>query len=99
MKQQISMRRVATLFLAVAWLALVASSVRISAGPKDAGAEVQTAPAGQPAAVSAPPQALFATYCITCHNQRLRTAGLALDTVDVAHPAADAEVWEKVIAK
>ena len=93
------MRTVATFFIAVAWLALVASSVRISAGPNDTGAAVQTPAAAQPAAVSAPPQALFATYCITCHNQRLRTAGLALDTVDVANPAANAEVWEKVIAK
>jgi mono/diheme cytochrome c family protein len=99
MKQEIPMRTVATFFIAVAWLALVASSVRISAGPNDTGAAVQTPAAAQPAAVSAPPQALFATYCITCHNQRLRTAGLALDTVDVANPAANAEVWEKVIAK
>src|SRR5438270_48085 len=30
------------------------------------------------------------TYCISCHNQRLKTAGLALDTADV---------WERVIAK
>ncbi len=45
------------------------------------------------------PQAVLDTYCITCHNQRLRTGGLALDSLDVATPAAHAEVWEKVIAK
>jgi len=46
-----------------------------------------------------PPRAVLDQYCIGCHNQRLHTAGLALDTVDVANPAAHPEVWEKVIAK
>src|SRR5437763_2566668 len=45
------------------------------------------------------PRALLDTYCTTCHNQKLRTAGLALDTLDIAKPAANAEVWERVIAK
>jgi mono/diheme cytochrome c family protein len=38
-------------------------------------------------------------YCIACHNTRLNTAGLALDSRDFDHLAADAEVWEKVIRK
>src|SRR5580704_17273384 len=45
------------------------------------------------------PRAFFDTYCITCHNQKLKTAGLALDTVDLTKPAANAEVLEKVIGK
>ena len=45
------------------------------------------------------PQTVLDKYCITCHNQRLRTAGLALDSLDVTNPGANAEVWEKVIAK
>jgi hypothetical protein len=45
------------------------------------------------------PESVVSTYCITCHNQRLKTAGLALDTVDVSRPAANAEVWERVITK
>lgn len=45
------------------------------------------------------PRTFFDTYCIACHNQKLRTAGLALDTVDVTKPSANAEVWERVIAK
>ena len=45
------------------------------------------------------PRAFFDTYCITCHNQKLRTAGLALDTLDVTKPAANAEILEKVIGK
>ncbi|MCU1335736.1 MAG: hypothetical protein JWO19_1317 [Bryobacterales bacterium] len=45
------------------------------------------------------PRAFLDTYCVTCHNQKLRTAGLMLDTVDLAKPAAHAEILEKVIGK
>ena len=38
-------------------------------------------------------------YCVTCHNQRLLTAGLKLDEADVANPGEGAEVWEKVVRK
>jgi cytochrome c5 len=38
-------------------------------------------------------------YCVTCHNQKLKTAGLMLDDVDLANPGAGAEVWEKVVRK
>ena len=38
-------------------------------------------------------------YCVTCHNQRLKTGGLALDTLDAANVPAGAEVWEKVVRK
>jgi hypothetical protein len=36
---------------------------------------------------------------VTCHNERLHTAGLALDKMDVENVAASAEVWEKVLRK
>src|ERR1700682_5529899 len=45
------------------------------------------------------PRTFVDQYCVTCHNQKLHTAGLALDTLDATHPSANAEVWEKVIAK
>ena len=38
-------------------------------------------------------------YCVTCHNQRLKTGGLTLDTPDLASVAAHSDVWEKVIRK
>ena len=44
-------------------------------------------------------RALLDRYCVTCHNERLRTAGLTLDTVDLADVAAEAEVWEMVVRK
>lgn len=45
------------------------------------------------------PRAFLDTYCVTCHNQKLKTAGLMLDTVDLANPGAHAEVLEKVVGK
>ncbi len=39
------------------------------------------------------------TYCVTCHNQRLKTAGLALDAVDVTAPHTNPEIWERVITR
>ncbi len=54
----------------------------------------------QQAAPSANPnRALLDTYCVTCHNQRAKTAGLMFDTMDVAHPEKDIAVWEKAVRK
>jgi mono/diheme cytochrome c family protein len=38
-------------------------------------------------------------YCVGCHNQRLKTANLILDTADAKNPENSAEAWEKVIVK
>jgi cytochrome c551/c552 len=46
-----------------------------------------------------PSKALIDSYCITCHNQRTKTAGLALDTLNPADVAAHADVWEEVVRK
>ena len=46
-----------------------------------------------------PDRALLDQYCVTCHNERLKTGGLSLDKVDVGDTRANAEVLEKVIRK
>jgi mono/diheme cytochrome c family protein len=38
-------------------------------------------------------------YCVSCHNVRLKTADLALDSVDLNAVPERAELWEKVIRK
>ncbi len=60
--------------------------------------------AGSPAAAAAnapdpraDTQAAVAKYCTTCHSERLRTAGLVLDPMDVARPGDQSETWEKVL--
>ena len=58
------------------------------------------APAAAPSAAStATPRAFIDTYCVGCHNDRLRTSGLSLEKLDLTNPAANAEVWERVIGK
>jgi len=52
-----------------------------------------------PALDSHAERALLDRYCVTCHNQRLRTGGLALDQLDPAHVEANPERWEKVVRK
>ena len=42
---------------------------------------------------------LLDRYCVTCHNDRLETAGLSLEHLDVGNPREHAEVWEKVVRK
>ena len=44
-------------------------------------------------------RALLDRYCVSCHNDNLRTGGVALDTMDVANVGESAEVWEKVVKK
>ena len=38
-------------------------------------------------------------YCVSCHNERRLTGGLALDVLDVENPSAAAPTWEAVILK
>jgi mono/diheme cytochrome c family protein len=60
---------------------------------------VQQTPTPEVAAGAAAPRAVLDKYCVTCHNQRLKTAGLALDAIDPAKPGDHAEVWEKVVRR
>jgi cytochrome c5 len=48
---------------------------------------------------ASPQRALLDRYCITCHNERLKTANLMLDKTDLEHVGEGAEVWERVITK
>jgi len=42
---------------------------------------------------------LVGTYCVTCHNDRLETAGLSLQTLELTNVPAHARVWENVVRK
>ncbi len=43
--------------------------------------------------------ALVRTYCVGCHNEQLKTAGLSLQNLDVTNVPAHAATWEKVARK
>jgi cytochrome c551/c552 len=60
-----------------------------------------TPPVPSPAASSAatPQRAVLDKYCVSCHNDRLKTANLSLQGLDLTAIADHADVWEKVIRK
>src|SRR5580658_3156322 len=63
-------------------------------------ANAQQAKAATPVpATPVPNRALLDQYCVTCHNQRAKTAGLTFDTMDLSHAGADAAVWERALRK
>jgi Protein of unknown function (DUF1592)/Protein of unknown function (DUF1588)/Protein of unknown function (DUF1587)/Protein of unknown function (DUF1585)/Protein of unknown function (DUF1595) len=45
------------------------------------------------------PRALLDQYCVTCHNEKLKTANLLLDQLDLAHLGDHADIGEKVVRK
>jgi cytochrome c5 len=52
-----------------------------------------------PAQQQAAGRALLDKYCVTCHNQRAKTAGLMFDQMDLAHVSQDSAIWEKAVRK
>jgi mono/diheme cytochrome c family protein len=66
--------------------------------PQPRPAQAASVPAGRLAASGPSERALVDQYCITCHNERLKTGGLTLDGVALDRPG-DAETWEKVVRK
>src|SRR5262245_51161947 len=71
-------------------LMLAAAGLRVSAV---GGANARSTQA------AASRRALVDRYCVTCHNTKLKTGGLALDSVDAANVGPAADVWEKVVRK
>ena len=75
------------------------------------GCQSQTLPRqGQPRAVATEalprtqsvletPREILDTYCVVCHNEALRTAGLTLDATNIETPETSPEVWERVIRR
>jgi mono/diheme cytochrome c family protein len=60
-------------------------------------AQQSAAPAG-PSSTASQRQFLD-RYCASCHNERLKTAGLSLVQADLSRPGAQPELWEKVVRK
>jgi hypothetical protein len=57
---------------------------------------VRSAPAPS---IAAGHHATLQQYCISCHNTRARTGGLAIDALDLADVNRDKDAWEKVVRK
>ena len=63
------------------------------------------APADKPAVekpdttTASPTRQLVDKYCVTCHNDRLKTANILLDKADAARVSNSSDTWEKVIVQ
>jgi len=80
----------AIVVVTIGWAALVAQQpTPVGAGfsrPGDAGATI-----------SRPP--VIDQYCVSCHNDKLKTGNLSLEQISLDRAGADAETLEKVIRK
>jgi Protein of unknown function (DUF1592)/Protein of unknown function (DUF1588)/Protein of unknown function (DUF1585)/Protein of unknown function (DUF1587)/Protein of unknown function (DUF1595)/Planctomycete cytochrome C len=78
-------------------VAVVGTFAQVAPPRTPAQAAVAESAAKQPPDAS--PRAVLDKYCITCHSQKLHTAGVALEGLDATQPYSQPEVWERVIAK
>ena len=85
----------ALIVVAIVWLAGFVGAAQTPA--------VGTSPAAPAASASTPiesePRQLLNRYCVSCHSERLKTAELSLQAVDVDNIPRDAATWEKVVRK
>src|SRR5207244_4830209 len=42
---------------------------------------------------------LIDQYCLSCHNERMKTGGLTLESIEIDRVGAHADTWEKVVRK
>jgi hypothetical protein len=84
--------RTLTLCASLAWLGAVC--IEGSQQKSDAGRVLLSRPAESPT----PARALVSKYCITCHNERTKTANLLLDKAD-DEVANASDTWEKVVVQ
>jgi mono/diheme cytochrome c family protein len=62
-------------------------------------ARTEQSPTSRAVDANVPYRQVLDRYCLSCHNDRLKTAGLSLASVDPARVERDSEVWEKVARK
>jgi hypothetical protein len=98
----------------VAWICAVAFAAGVnpyvasgfsltwSGPPEGRGYALRESAGGAAAQATAVPPgdaAFLKQYCLTCHNERVKSGGLVLDALDPAAVAGHAETWEKVVRK
>ena len=88
--------RTLTMCACVAWI----GAVCLEGSPQTAvGRVLLSRPAEQADTTSiTPARALVSEYCVTCHNERLKTANLLLDKAD-DQIANASDTWEKVVVQ
>jgi mono/diheme cytochrome c family protein len=74
-------------------------SIRVLALLAVLGAVVSPGTADAQAVRAADPAPVLAKYCVTCHSERLKTAGFVIDPAQLATVGAHADAWEKIVKK
>lgn len=88
--------------LAVRCRRLVGLTVLVGAiwlAPSPGHAEQSGSRAQATGATPSTPRTVLDRYCVSCHNDRLKTGGLTLAALDTANVASHAQTWEKVVRK
>jgi hypothetical protein len=68
-------------------------------GPVQAHAAGQSSASANAPATATRHRAVLDQYCVTCHNDRLKTAQLSLEHSDLSAVGDHPELWEKVVRK
>ncbi len=68
------------------WLSGTAALIVMGAACRPAHAQVEG-------------DAFVKQYCVTCHNQKLNTAGLSLETIDLRDVSKNGEILERMVLK
>jgi len=63
------------------------------------GIQAQKPASPQRGAAAVEGGAFLKQYCVTCHNLKLKTAGLTLDTIDLRDVSRNGELLEKIVLK
>jgi hypothetical protein len=60
---------------------------------------LEVAPAVRTQTPAGDSRAVLSQYCVTCHNDRLKTGGLSLERMDLTSIGESPDVWEKVVRR
>ena len=102
--ERLAVRRMLTMCACAAWIGAVyveasrsidASESRVQGTP---GLQSET-PGLQSKTRPTLARELVTKYCITCHNERLKTANLLLDKADLDQISNSADAWERVVVQ
>src|SRR5215471_471202 len=73
------------------WTVYAATALVCAAVPQRANSPTTAVPTQQ--------QETVTRYCVSCHNDRLKTSGLSLEHADLAQAATNPQLWENVVRK
>ena len=84
--------RLLTILIVCGWTVAAARTLHLQAF----GAQQSASGPSEPLL---PQSELLNKYCVRCHNDKLKTGGLALDILSTATVGQGADAWEKVVRK